>query len=68
MPSPDPQLARAARGGLCAACARARAVVAAGGTAYLRCDAPERPRYPTVPVIACDAFALRAPEPPGAGR
>jgi hypothetical protein len=50
---------RAARGGLCAACAHARAVVSSRSAAFLRCDAPGLPRYPVVPVIACDGFALR---------
>lgn len=52
-------VARAARGGLCGACAHARAVVSSRSAAFLRCDHPELPRYPVVPVIACDGFALR---------
>ncbi|MFN2321374.1 MAG: hypothetical protein ABR510_00250 [Trueperaceae bacterium] len=56
-----PSIARAARGGLCAACAHARAIASARGSVFLRCDHPDLPRYPAVPVIACDGFALRAP-------
>jgi hypothetical protein len=54
-----PNVARAARGGLCAACVHARAIASSRGAAFLRCDHPELPRYPTVPVIACDGFAWR---------
>lgn len=54
-----PSVARAARGGLCAACVHARAVGSSRGAAFLRCDHPDLPRYPTVPVIACDGFAWR---------
>jgi hypothetical protein len=49
-------VARAARGGLCAACAHARAVPTTHGAVFVRCDHPDLPRYPAVPVIACDGF------------
>lgn len=52
-----PSVARAARGGLCAACVHARAIASSRGSAFLRCDHPDVPRFPTVPVIACDGFS-----------
>lgn len=56
-----PSLARAAGGGLCAACAHARAIASSRGAVFLRCDHPDLPRFPAVPVIACDGFAYRGP-------
>ena len=60
-------LARAARGGLCSACAHARAIASSRGAVFLRCDHPDLPRFPAMPVIACDGFAWRgavaAPDP-----
>jgi hypothetical protein len=61
-----PSVARAARGGLCAACRYARAIASSRASEFLRCDHPDLPRFPTVPVIACDGFAWRgaaAPDP-----
>jgi hypothetical protein len=52
-------LGRASRGGLCAACRNARLVRSARAQLFLRCDQPDLPRYPPMPVIACDGFALR---------
>ena len=52
-------IARAARGGLCSACTHARAVESSRGSAFLRCDHPDLPRFPPMPVIACDGFAWR---------
>ena len=62
-----PPLARAARGGLCAACVHARAIASSRGALFLRCDHPDLPRFPVVPVIACDGFAWRGAvaDPPG---
>ena len=54
-----PALARAARGGLCAACVHARAIASSRAAVFLRCDHPDLPRYPAMPVIACDGFAWR---------
>jgi len=53
-------LARAARGGVCAACRYARVVPSARGATFLRCDHPDLPRYPVVPVVRCAGFASRA--------
>jgi hypothetical protein len=52
-------LGRASRGGLCAACRHARLVRGARASLFLRCDHEDLPRYPPMPVIACDGFALR---------
>jgi hypothetical protein len=52
-------LARAARGGLCAACRHARAVPSARGALFLRCDQPDLPRYPAMPVVRCPGFGGR---------
>lgn len=64
-----PTLARAARGGLCAACAHARAIASSRGAVFLRCDHPDLPRFPAMPVIACDGFVWRGagapPDPLG---
>jgi hypothetical protein len=56
-------LGRASRGGLCAACRQARLVRSAHRQVYVRCDHPDLPRYPAMPVIACDGFALRPLSP-----
>ncbi len=61
--SDAPAVARAARGGLCAACVHARVIPSARGAVFLRCDHPDLPRYPTVPVIACDGFTWRGAAP-----
>ncbi len=58
-PDGVPSLARAAAGGLCGACVHARAIASSRGSAFLRCDHPDLPRFPSVPVIACDGFAWR---------
>ena len=52
-------LARASRGGLCAACGYARAILSSRGSAFLRCDHVDVERFPAQPVIACDGFSLR---------
>jgi hypothetical protein len=56
-------LGRASRGGLCAACRHARLVRSARQQVFLRCEHPDLPRYPAMPVIACDGFALRTISP-----
>lgn len=58
-PNAVPALAIAARGGLCAACVHARAITSSRGASFVRCDHPDLPRFPTVPVIACDGFVWR---------
>jgi hypothetical protein len=57
--------ARAARGGLCAVCAFAALVPTSSGSLFLRCRHASMPKYPTMPVLRCAAFAARGDEPHG---
>jgi hypothetical protein len=56
--------------GLCASCIHAREVVSARGSRFVRCGLsdvnPRFPKYPPLPVVACDGHARR-PDP-GRGR
>jgi hypothetical protein len=65
VPEPDDRVAwaRAARGGLCAICAFAALVPTPSGSLFLRCRHVSMPKYPTMPVRRCAAFAARAHAP-----
>ena len=52
---------RAARGGLCGACAHARLVRNPRGSVFARCTHPDLPKYPPQPVLRCEGF-LKAAE------
>jgi hypothetical protein len=43
--------------GLCTTCAHARPLRSARGSIFWRCAHPEQPKYPRLPVLACDAHA-----------
>lgn len=40
--------------GLCGECARCRRIVSAKGSVFYLCGAPGLPKYPPLPVLACD--------------
>ena len=52
-----------ARAGLCGQCKHARVITSDRGSQFLRCDYaavdPSYPKYPRLPVLACDAFVVR---------
>jgi hypothetical protein len=56
-------LERAARGGICARCRYADAVVSARGSAFLRCRHPDIPKYPPQPLRSCAGFRPRSRAP-----
>jgi hypothetical protein len=53
-----------ASAGLCAGCLHAKLVVSGRGSRFVLCDRSRTdarfPRYPTLPVISCTGFELRA--------
>lgn len=49
-------LARAARGGICARCSNARLVRSSTGSVFLLCKHPQLPKYPRQPVLECHGF------------
>jgi hypothetical protein len=53
-----------ASAGLCAGCRHANLVVTGRGSRFVLCERsrtdPRFPRYPTLPVISCTGFELRA--------
>ena len=49
--------------GLCARCSHHRVVTSAKGSEFVRCRAPEMPKYPQLPVLHCDSFAAGPPTP-----
>jgi len=55
--------------GLCRACRNARIVTSGRGSTFWLCELsrtdPAFPRYPPLPVVACDGFAPRAPDREG---
>ena len=48
---------RGESGGLCRRCSHHRGVVSAKGSEFIRCTAPEMPKYPELPVLQCSSFA-----------
>ena len=60
-----------AAAGLCATCAHVR-VVTGARSVFARCDLSDRdarfPRYPTLPVCACDGYEHLTPASDGSGR
>jgi hypothetical protein len=50
--------------GLCAGCLHGKLVVSGRGSRFVLCDRsrtdPRFPRYPTLPVISCTGFEIRA--------
>jgi len=58
------------RAGLCARCIHAQQVTSSRGSTFVLCRLsftdPRFPRYPPLPVIACDGYEPR-PENPGSG-
>ncbi len=53
-PALDPQ--EAARVGLCATCVSSRRITSAKGSTFWMCQAPERQKYPPLPVLRCGSF------------
>jgi hypothetical protein len=55
--------------GLCASCRHAREIVSARGSRFLLCDLsrvnPRFPKYPPLPVVACDGYAPRTDDHSG---
>ena len=45
--------------GLCRGCAHVREVVSARGAVFFMCKHPERPKYPPLPVMSCDAHVRK---------
>lgn len=41
--------------GLCADCTKSRSIVSAKGSSFFLCTDPSRPKYPSLPVLRCDA-------------
>ena len=54
--------------GLCGSCRHAQVVVSARGSHFLRCGLsavhPRFPKYPPLPVVACDGYERAAAEEP----
>lgn len=50
--------------GLCRRCAHHRVVISTKGSEFVRCTAPEMPKYPQLPVLQCGSYA---PPGPAAG-
>jgi hypothetical protein len=67
-PDPDCKSFSPQRAGLCATCTHARLVVSSRGSAFLRCALADLdaafPRYPPLPVRACDGYRRADPQPP----
>ncbi|MBI4589816.1 MAG: hypothetical protein HY725_13345 [Candidatus Rokubacteria bacterium] len=61
------------RVGLCAECVHGRRIVSAKGSEFWRCAKsetdPRFPKYPRLPVLACDGYekTVRQPLSPGGG-
>ena len=58
--------------GLCATCVHVRRIVSDRGSVFYLCELsktdPSFPKYPRLPVVACDGFAcseVRGQKPPG---
>jgi hypothetical protein len=49
-------LAKAARGGLCATCTQAKLVRSSRGSLFLMCTHPNLPKYQGQPVLQCRYF------------
>jgi hypothetical protein len=53
--------------GLCASCAHARRVTSGRGSAFVLCERSRSdaryPKYPPLPVVRCDGYEPRAPQP-----
>lgn len=47
---------RGESGGLCRRCYHHRLVVSARGSEFVRCTAPDMPKYPELPVLQCGSF------------
>jgi hypothetical protein len=63
------------RSGLCASCTHAQVVTSSRGSVFYLCRLsftdPRFPRYPPLPVVECDGYEHRTPDPgsriPGPG-
>jgi hypothetical protein len=51
--------------GLCATCAFAKVMTSDRGSTFLRCTHPDLPKYPRLPVLACDKYTAKGDIPPG---